>query len=87
MSKEQDFATADKAIERAVSTIEQAMVELLEATLSQQSVATDYVIEQLIGLLIDRNPVVLDWLNKQRGESTIKLANALMEWRDTWESR
>jgi hypothetical protein len=87
MSKEQDFATADKAIERAVSTIEQAMVELLEATLSQQSVATDYVIEQLIGLLIDRNPVVLDWLNKQRGESTIKLANALVEWRDTWESR
>jgi hypothetical protein len=37
--------------------------------------------------LMERNPQAMDYLNKQRGEATMTLADALMDWRDNWVSR
>jgi hypothetical protein len=88
MTDTPEFGVADKAITRAAAKIEQATVELLQTTLPlSHDVATDYVIERLAAALIDRNPASLDWLNRQKGEGSIRLANALMDWRDMWESR
>jgi len=32
-------------------------------------------------------PAALAWLNRQRGEASMRLANALMDWRDMWAKR
>jgi hypothetical protein len=59
----------------------------LESTLPlSHVVATEYVVERLASELIDRNPAALDWLNRQRGQGSMRLANALMDWRDMWGS-
>jgi hypothetical protein len=88
MDVKPEFAAADKAVARAAGKIEQAMVELLEKTLPLSGVvATDYVVETLADALITRNPAALEWLNRQRGKSSMRLANALMDWRDMWAKR
>ena len=62
--------------------------ELLGATLPlSHVVGTDYVVERLACELIERNPAALDWLNRQRGKGSIRLANALMDWRDMWGAK
>jgi hypothetical protein len=88
MDDKPEFAAADKAVARAASKIEQAMVELLEKTLPLSGVvATDYVVETLADALINRNPAALEWLNRQRGEASMRLANALKDWREMWAKR
>jgi hypothetical protein len=83
----QDFEEADQAVLRAAAVIEATITKLLEATLPLERVATDYVIETLVAALIERNPEVMDYLNRQRGEATMMIANALMDWRDKWVDR
>jgi hypothetical protein len=87
----QDFEKADQAVLRAAkaieSAIESAVTELLAATLPLERVAADYVIEGLVAALMERNPQALEYLNKQPGEATMALANALMDWRDDWAGR
>jgi hypothetical protein len=76
----------DKAVARAVGKIERAIVELLEKVSDYghgHVVVTDYAIKALANALLKRNPAALDWLNKEhRGEVSMCLANALMDWRD-----
>jgi hypothetical protein len=85
MDDKPEFAAAGKAVARAAGKIEQAMVELLEKTSPLSDVvATDYVVETLVGALIKRNPAALDWLNRQHGDASVRLANALMDW---WDMR
>jgi hypothetical protein len=85
MTDKPEFALADKAITFAAAKIEQAMVELLHTTLPLSHVVpTDYVVERLVYELLERNPASLDWLNRYGGERSMRLANVLMEWRDTW---
>jgi hypothetical protein len=81
------FAAANNAVLQAVVKIERAVVDLLEQTADLDGVAHDYVIETLIARLVVPNPQVLDWLNKQRGEASIRLANAVADWRDDWVGR
>ena len=45
------------------------------------------MIEGLVAALMERNPQALEYLNKQPGEATMALANALMDWRDDWAGR
>ena len=64
---------------------EQAMVELLQTTVPLSHVVpTDYVVERLVYGLLERNPASLDWLNRHGGDHSMRLANVLMDWRDTW---
>ena len=88
MDDKAKLAAVDKAVSRAAAMIEQAMVELLEKTLPLSDVVTtDYVVEALADALIKRNPAALDWLNRQSGEASMRLANALINWRDMWAKR
>jgi hypothetical protein len=86
MPSKREFEIADEAITRAVGEIERAVAELMEDTLRLDGAGT-YVIEQLFAKLIDRNPGALNWLNRQHGEAAIRLANAIMGWRDKWSER
>jgi hypothetical protein len=82
------FDRADRAITRAATAIERAVGHLLDVTRPLEAVAPDYVIERLIDELLKRNPEALDWLNHElRGPGTMRVANALMDWRDLWASR
>jgi hypothetical protein len=84
---DRQFAAANEAVMQAVLEIECTITNLFDTTVSLEHVARDYVIERLVGTLIERNPAALDFLNKQRGEASMRLANALMDWRDQWEKR
>jgi len=78
-----EFERADRAVTRAAAAIERAIATMLATTLPLEAVARDYVIERLINELMERNPEALDWLNHElRGEGTMRVANALMDWRD-----
>jgi bacterioferritin (cytochrome b1) len=81
------FDIADRAIARAAEKIERAVADLLERTIRLDRVARDYVIEVLISELIERNPEALDWLNRQRREASMRLANAVEDWRDLRRQR
>jgi hypothetical protein len=81
------FTIANRAIERAADKIERAVAMLIEQTASLDHVAPDYVIEGLADTIIKRNPNALDWLNRQRGEVGMRLANAVADWRDLWGKR
>jgi hypothetical protein len=76
------FEKADRAVLRAASAIEKAVADLLATTLPLEHVASDYVIERLVDMLIERNHQAMDRLNQRRGEATMILSNALMDWRD-----
>jgi hypothetical protein len=82
-----EFHKADRAITRATVAIEQAITTLLDTTLPLESVACDYVVERLITELMKRNPEAMDYLNKRTGAATMRVANALMDWRDVWADR
>jgi hypothetical protein len=87
MNEDAQFAAAHRALDRAVGRIERAVADLLDTTSLLDHVAEDYVIETLLKLLIGRHPKTLDYLNKQHGEASMRLANALMDWRDMWDKR
>ena len=82
-----EFDKADRAITRAAVAIERAITTLLDTTLPLESVACDYVVERLMDELMDRNPKALDYLNKRTGAATMRVANALADWRDLWVDR
>ena len=86
-----EFRQADKAIERSAARIA-SEVEALLARLPLNHVAPDYVIERLGAEIIERNPRLLDWLNgiegyTRRGPTSVRLAEALADWRDIWHDR
>lgn len=78
---------AEEAISRAIVAIEKAVNKLLEQTRGLDAIAVDTIVERLTATLLDRNPQVLDFLNKKPGPATIRLANALMDYRDNWTDR
>ena len=79
---DRQFAAADRQVTRAAAKIERAVDDLLNKTCKLECVAPDYVLERLIADLIRRNPKALDYLNEKTGEATMRVANALMDWRD-----
>jgi hypothetical protein len=60
---------------------------MLVATRSLDGVAEAYVVERLLDLLMTRNAEAMDFLNKQSGAGSMRLANALADWHDVWEER
>ena len=82
-----EFEQADRAVRRAAVAIERAVATMLAATQPLERVALDYIIERLIDELMKRNPEVLDYLNKKSGAATMRVANALADWRDIWVDR
>jgi hypothetical protein len=84
MTKDKQFEWADRAVTRAATAIERAVAGLLAKTQRLDCVARDYVVEQLIDELMERYPEALDYLNKRSGDGTMKLMNAVMDWRDNW---
>jgi hypothetical protein len=81
------FEAADRAVMRAVEQIERAFADLLATTGPlAEHVARQYVVERLLTMLLKRNPQALDLLNGW-GEHTMRLTNALMDWRDEWGKR
>jgi hypothetical protein len=84
------FEKADQAIDKAARSIAQRIrsdVGRLLKTTSNYDVATDYVVERLVSVLLKQNPEVLDWLDRQPGDGSVKLSNALHDWRDLWSAR
>jgi hypothetical protein len=82
LPKERQFEKVDRAVMHAAAAIENAVATMLSATMPLERVARDHVIERLIETLLARNPNAMDYLNAQFGEGNMRLANALMDWRD-----
>jgi len=81
------FETADRAVMRAAGKIERAVADLFARTDPLERVAHAYVVERLASLLLERNPGALDEFKYFKGEATVQLTNALMDWRDQWGER
>jgi hypothetical protein len=78
---------ADRAVLKAAAKIERAVDELIDKAVAFD-VAYQYVIEQLLVTLLERNPAALDELNHSYwGKASLVLSNALMDWRDQWSER
>jgi len=82
----QQFAAADRAIERAATNIASEMAALLDKA-GKDNVSRDYTIERLVVFLLRRHPEILDWLHHQRGEPTTRVSVALQNWLDLWRDR
>jgi hypothetical protein len=89
MTKDKQFEWADRAVTQAATRIELAVAGLLAKTQRLDYVARAYVVERLIDELIERYPEALDYLNKLpgTGDGTMRLMNAVMDWRDNWADR
>jgi hypothetical protein len=86
-----EFRQADKAIERSATRIASEVKALL-ARLPLNHVGPDRVIERLGAEIIKRNPELLDLLNgiegyTRRGPPSVRLAEALADWRDAGYDR
>jgi len=85
---DREFRKADRAVTRAAAQIERAVATMLSTTDRLEAVAIDYVVEKLISELVTRNPKAIDFLNTRniasgfRGEGSVRLMNAIMDWRD-----
>jgi hypothetical protein len=84
---DRQFQKANRAVTRAAAKIERAVTSLLADTQPLDAVACQYVVERLIAELMERNPQALSFLNTVGfggvvGKGTLRLANALMDWRD-----
>lgn len=83
-----EFDKADRAVTRAAVAIERAIATMLSTTDPLDTVARDYVAERLISELMERNPKAVDFLNTRgsasglRGQGSMRLMNAIMDWRD-----
>jgi hypothetical protein len=80
--KQRQFDAADRAALNAAAEIECTIENLLEQIDALEDVAWHYAIETLVEALIERNPKALDHLNGLPGDASMRLANALMDWRD-----
>jgi hypothetical protein len=87
MTKDKQFEWADRAVTRAATAIELAVAALLAKTQRLDCVARAYVVERLMIEMTERYPEALDYLNKLPGDGTVKLMNAVMDWRDNWADR
>ena len=90
-SPDAEVRPANKAITRTAERIT-AEVRQLFARPFGEHVARDYVVERFMSEIIKRNPEVLDWLNgidggSGGGKGSMRLAEALADWRDQWVSR
>jgi hypothetical protein len=82
---ELEFRNTDQAIARTADRIK-GEIEKLFSRLPLKYVAWDYVVERLIDELITDNPELLDWLDgikSPRGDISVRLAEALADWRDS----
>jgi hypothetical protein len=87
MTKDKQFEWADRAVMQAATRIELAVAGMLAKTQRLDYVARAYVVERLIDELMERYPEALDYLNKLPGDGTMRLMNAVMDWRDNWADR
>jgi hypothetical protein len=77
------FEAADRAVMRAAEQIERAVADLLATTdRFAEHVARQYVVERLADVLLQRNPHALDAFKHFKGDATLQLTNAIMDWRD-----
>jgi hypothetical protein len=75
------FQRADATIDRAVYTVVDTILDHRDA------VAPQYMIEQFLLTLIAR-PGFMDTLAKQQGDASVRLLNALLDYRDAqWKER
>jgi hypothetical protein len=82
------FDAADRAIEQAANAIARQVTALPRKTRKYDRVAHDYVIEQLIVSLFREHPAALGWLDRQGGQTSMRLAEALKDYLDLgWRSR
>ena len=87
MTKDKQFEWADRAVTQAATRIELAVAGMLAKTQRLDYVARAYVVERLIDELMERYPEALDYLNKLPGDGTMKLMNAVMDYRDNRADR
>jgi hypothetical protein len=82
------FDAADRAIEQAANARARQVTTLLGKTRKYDRVAPDYVIEQLILSLFREHPAALGWLDRQGGQTSMRLAESLKDYLDlAWGSR
>jgi hypothetical protein len=86
MPRLDQVAAADRAIEQAADKIAAEVAALTEKT-AIYDVASDYVIEGLVVVLLRKHPEILDWLHRQRGEASMRVSVALQDWLDLWRKR
>jgi hypothetical protein len=81
------FDDADRMIERTASAIVKQVAALLRRTARYESVDPNYVVERLIVEVFQNYPEAMAWLDRQRGEGSMRLSEALKDWLDLWERR
>ena len=74
-------------IERTASAIVKQVTALLRRTARYETVDRNYVIERLIVELFQNYPEAMARLDRQRGEGSMRLSEALKDWLDLWERR
>jgi hypothetical protein len=82
MAMSRQFDAVDRAVNRAATRIAGEIAGLMDKTAEYEDIAPDYVREQLLAVLLLRHPEFLDWLDRSRGEASLRVAEALREWRD-----
>jgi hypothetical protein len=82
-----EFDAVDHVIERTAGAIARQVTALLRRTARYETVDRNYVIERLIVELFQNHPEATAWLDRQHGEGSMRLAEALKDWLDLWERR
>jgi hypothetical protein len=77
---------AGQAVLQAAVKIERAVVDLLEQT-ADLYLPRDHIIEMLVARLLVAKPWVIDWVNQQPGDVSVRLAKALADWGELWVKR
>ncbi len=87
MPTSRQFAAVDQAVDRAAARIAGGIAGLMDETAKYDDVAPDYVRERLLAVLLEWHPQSLDWLDRRAGEASMRVAEALRDWRDLWPER
>jgi hypothetical protein len=81
------FGRADQIIEKTAERISGQFSKMIEQAYPLEWVARDYLVERLVCTLIAKNPEIMNWIDKQPGEHTMRVAVALTDWLDHPEKR
>jgi hypothetical protein len=82
-----EVVATDRFIACTVDAIARQVTALLRRTDRYARVAPDNVIESLIYEVFQNHPEAVRWLDRQPGEMSMRLAEALKDWLDLPEDR
>jgi hypothetical protein len=87
MTPNAQYSAANRAIARTADAIEKQLTALQKKIARYDAVAPDYSIERLMAVYFGKYPAALMWLERQHGEASMRLAEALKDWLALWSQR